>query len=106
MELGLADDEVEAYRVLSLRRVEAVGGDGRCWGGEAEMLSSVLDVVGGEAPWRHGGADTDGEAGGEGQDDGVASLHDDDSSGESHAGQPVPLLPLAIYSPRLRSRIF
>lgn len=105
-ELGVADDEAEAYRVLSLGRMEAVGGDGGCWRGEAEMGSSAGDVVGGAVPSRHGGADTDGEAGGEVQDDGVASLHDDDSSGESHVRHPVPLLALAIYLPRLRSWIF
>lgn len=106
MELGVADDDVEAYRVLSLGRVKAVGGDCGCWGGEAEMVSSVVDVVGGEVTSRHGGEDTDGETGGECQDDGIANLHDDNSSSESHARHPVPLLVLVIYSPRLKSWIF
>ncbi|CAF9942427.1 hypothetical protein IMSHALPRED_003677, partial [Imshaugia aleurites] len=85
VELGVADDDVEAYRVLSLGRVKAVGGDCGCWGGEAEMVSSVVDVVGGEVTSRHGGEDTDGETGGECQDDGIANLHDDNSS------TPTPL---------------
>lgn len=106
VELDVADDEVKAYRVLSLERVEKVvrgDGDG-CWGGEAEMVSSVVDdAVGGVGTSGcGGGVDIDGEAGGEGQDDGVASLHDDDRAGESHVCASSPTSSTShLFSPGL-----